>query len=87
MSEPVNLVSRRWDKGDGSPNSHPAHEALELALHRVRSGEWKADHVMVIVGNIENGVGNVSFAQAGTFDSFGQEGLLQSAARLLSRQE
>lgn len=83
MTEPINLTARRWDNGDGSPNSHPPREALELALHRLDTGEWQADHIFVICGRVENGVGVVLFTQSGEFSSFAQTGLLESAKRLL----
>jgi len=83
MSE---LTARRWDKDGGSPNSHKAIEALDVARHRIETGEWLADHVIVIVGSIDgDGGANTSFTQAGKLDAYGQLGLLDVARDLMNQ--
>lgn len=81
MSE---LTARRWDKGSGLPSSHKPREALEVALHRFDSGEWPADHIIVVFGHIDaEGGGIASFTQAGDFNVYAQLGLLRSAQGLI----
>lgn len=78
-----NLTVARWERRDGKPGSHGPLEALEVARHRVESGEWEAEHVIVICGHVdEDGAIKTAFTQAGSFDCYGQFGLLGDTQRL-----
>lgn len=79
MSDPVNLASRRWKKGDGNPASHPAIEALEVAAENIRSSDVETQHIIVIYGGIDkNGAAHIGWTQAGTLDAFAQLGMLET---------
>ncbi len=83
MSE---LTAKRWEKGDGLPASHPPREALEVAMHRIASGEIDAKHVVVCIAEVgEGGACDVNFIQAGTFDHFAQIGLVIETADLMRK--
>lgn len=82
MSE---LTARRWEKGSGKPAEHPVAEALEVAAHRIRTGEWPATHVIVVVGYVnEDRAAETSFTQAGPLDAYGQIGLMHTAIGMLN---
>ncbi|MCR4298245.1 MAG: hypothetical protein NUV75_05770 [Gallionella sp.] len=85
MSEPTSLTDIRWKKGSGEPSAHPASEALEIAAHRVKTGEWKAQHIIVIYGYIDDeGVACSGFCQAGSLDPFAQIGLVEGIKKTLT---
>lgn len=82
---PISLTAVRWERGDGNPASHPVREALEVALARIDSGEYKADHVIVCMGTTDPTDGSAlpSYTQAGDFNTFAQFGLLEAVKRMM----
>jgi hypothetical protein len=76
------IARRRWDTSDGMPGSHTIEECLEVMLHRIRSGDLDAEHIIIAYGKIEDGAALTGYMQAGSFDAFGQAGLLHLVFRM-----
>jgi len=80
------ILRRKWDKGPSDPGEHKVTDCLEVALARVREGEfdYPPTHVIVVFGNIsEDGCARTAFLQAGDLDAFAQVGLLDAAIALM----
>jgi hypothetical protein len=76
------IARKRWDSGDGMPGSYSIEDCLEALLHRVRSGDLDAEHIIVAYGKIEDGAALTGYVQAGSFDAFAQAGLLRFVGRM-----
>lgn len=80
MSDIVQLGARRFDPNSETKDTKPR-DALLAALEAIDSGEIEAAHVIVCVGHRdENGYHTDHFYQGGTFNNFGQLGLLHTIA-------
>lgn len=81
--DPVPLGVMRWNKGSKTdPAQHALRDMLVTALHRLDSGEYKADHMILIIGNLHEDLSvSADMMQAGSFGNFAQLGLLTYASR------
>lgn len=81
------ILVKRWEK-PGTPGSHKVIDALEIALHRVKTGEIDAQHVVICFGSVgEDQVANTDFLQAGSFSFYAQCGLVHAILRLMTKGE
>ena len=87
MSEVADLSARRW-AANGDPEAQSPLTALAEARRQLEAGEIEAEHVIIIYGHIdESGASQTGYFQAGTFNEFGQVGLVQRGLRLISEYE
>lgn len=86
MSDVVSLAERRWETND-DPKAHKPHDMLRLLADRLEHGDLKdAEPVIVLVGAEppDGGLGKrLRYMQAGSYDHFGQLGLITSCAHML----
>ena len=73
----------RWNASDSnSPADYSIRDMLVMALHRLDSGDYPADHMILIIGVIhEDRSVDTQMMQAGPFDNFAQLGLMTQASR------
>lgn len=83
MTEPVSLAARRWSSGSDNPSAFSVRDCLEAALAQFDAGEIKAMHVIIAFGDNTDGTGFENVMQAGSFDIYGQAGLIERAKKLI----
>ncbi len=89
MSEPINLSERRaqlqWETEGNTPDAHTPELMLEAALARLRSGDLKADHIILCHGTLSDDghTADFNYMQAGTLNPYGQIGLLAMITKLM----
>lgn len=83
MTDVVSLAERRWENSD-DPKAHRPSDMLRLTADRIDRGEIVVEHAIVVLGaSEEDRTMRVRYLQAGTYNHFGQVGLLTSATNML----
>lgn len=77
MTDVIDFHARRWAETE-STDAHTPIAALREAIREIESGEWPCDHVIIAMGRVTEGTADSQWLQAGSFDVFGQRGLLET---------
>lgn len=77
MSEITDLNARRWQQDTG-PEAHTPLAALRECIRQIEAGEQIADHVIICLGAVREDAAVTDWLQAGSFDVYGQRGLLET---------
>jgi hypothetical protein len=77
MTDITDLSARRW-QNVSDPEAHKPIDALRETIRQIEAGEVEADHVVICLGATKDGAAVTDWLQAGTFDVYGQRGLLDT---------
>lgn len=79
------LTKARWRKNT-NPADHPPERALEVALHDIRTGKVKPEHILICIRHVDSDdemQAATQYYQAGTLDTFGQIGMLERIKHIM----
>jgi hypothetical protein len=76
-------AKKRWEESD-DPNSVTPMEALQAAIRAIAKGEFDPQHIVIVMGRVDEETFETQIRQAGEFNSFAQFGLLQRAIAKLN---
>ncbi len=84
VDQPVPIGAKRWNSNPSdNPADYSVRDMLVTALARLDAGELAADHLVLVIGHIdENRMVGTNMMQAGSFDSYAQLGLMHDATRI-----